>query len=71
MKALPSELVTLARDRRLTIVFFPRNGQPHSLPPIGLSKKYDADYKVEFETTAYELRVRETANPIAATNAGA
>lgn len=65
MKALPSELVALARDRQLTIVFFPLRGEPHSLPPLGLSKKYDPDQRIEFTATGYELHVRESANPVA------
>ena len=65
MKATASELSALARNRQLTIVLFPVRGAAVSLPPLALQKKFDADFKIEFDTTGFEIRVREAANVVA------
>lgn len=65
MTATPNELAILAKHRRLTIVFFPLRGEPHSLPPIALQRKYPMEARLEFTATAYEVQVKESANPIA------
>ena len=59
-----SDLAALAQSKSLTIVFFPRTGEPWPMSPKALLKKYPAAQSLSVEATDYELRIREEVNPV-------
>lgn len=65
MRATSNQIALLAKERGKTIVFFPVRGEPHSCSPFALQKKYGVGELLNFDVAAFEIHVRESANPIA------